>query len=255
MRLVLQTLDRFADDLRSTLGANLLDIVVHGSFVLGDFRPNQGDLDYMVVTDIDLDDSVNARLFDLHDDYQRGKQLLLHQLEGTYYPKGFLSHLAPSFVGCYIGTSRGGWRTITTLQNSYMDLRIIGECGVHLLGYDFVLYRPSEADIRREQELDLERFQTGTVEAAAWDAGRWISLIHWCARTIYYVESNHPTSKGESCRWCARAPHFSEFGELFSFAENRRYPYVEQVLDKSMIEMCTCLLRKVGDLLHDAKSR
>jgi hypothetical protein len=47
-----------------------------------------------------------------------GSSFFLHQLEGTYYPKGFLSHLAPPFVGCYIGTSRGGWRTITTLQNS-----------------------------------------------------------------------------------------------------------------------------------------
>jgi hypothetical protein len=247
MKQVLQTLDCFTKDIETILGSNLRDIVVHGSYVLGDFRPNQGDLDYLVVTNTNLDATVNAKLFDLHDDYRRTKSLLLHQLEGTYYPTAFLSGLLAPFVGCYIGTSRAGWRTITTFQNSYMDLRIIEECGQALLGNSFSLYYPSEADVRNEQELDLQKYQAGATEGAGWDAGRWISLIHWCARTIYYVETDHPASKGKSCRWCGQDPRFSEFARLFSLAENRRYPYADADIDEDTRDGCRRLLRRVGD--------
>ncbi|MFH1706324.1 MAG: hypothetical protein ABIF71_00155 [Planctomycetota bacterium] len=148
MEIVKQTIDRFRMDLLRVLGDELCEIVIHGSYALGDFTPFKGDLDYTVVTVHDLGDAAMAALFDLHDGYRREKQLLLHQLEGTTYPRGVLADPARPCVGCYIGTGRAGWRTITAFTNSLIDLRIMAESGIRVLGGPLDIFRPSEAAIR-----------------------------------------------------------------------------------------------------------
>ena len=46
-----ETLFRFTSDLRQILGQNLLEVIIHGSVVLGDFRPGRGDIDSVVTRD------------------------------------------------------------------------------------------------------------------------------------------------------------------------------------------------------------
>ena len=100
MEITLQTFNHLKQDLKLILGDNLFEIIIHGSYALNDFRPGLGDLDYMVVTNENLDNSTNSRLFELHDRYRSERELLLHQLEGTFYPKHFLRELSLPFVGC-----------------------------------------------------------------------------------------------------------------------------------------------------------
>jgi hypothetical protein len=93
------TFDRFAEDLLVILGDNLYDIIIHGSYALGDFRPNQGDLDYIAVTHSDLDELTNERLFALHDGY-RSKRELFHQAENRRYPYGHGEVSETMVAGC-----------------------------------------------------------------------------------------------------------------------------------------------------------
>jgi hypothetical protein len=246
-----RTFDRFLADLGSILGSNLYDVIIHGSFVLGDFRPNRGDLDYIVVTRADLDEETNGALFELHDRYRSAKRLLLHQLEGTFYPRRVLRSPTSRFVGCYIGTGRRGWRTITSFQNSAMDLRIAGELGKHLLGRDVPMYRPSESDIRQEQRRDLASLTGAARRRRNGDMGFWVSLVHWCARTIYYLEHGQPASKSQACDWCRKAARGSGFDELFKLAEHRRHPYGQAAVGQGTRTLCRALLRHVCDLLSE----
>lgn len=252
MDIVEQTLDRFTHDLQRVLGDTLLDVIVHGSYVLGDFRPNHGDLDYIVVTNGDLNEAVNATLFELHDSYRSGQSFLLHQLEGTFYPKGLLRTLALPFVGCYIGTGRRGWRTITTFQNSYIDLRIAEEHGRQLLGAVVPIYRPTEADILREQRVTLEN-QIATADSIEdLSIGYWMSAAHWCARTMYYRATGKVVPKSEGCRWARTVVQRDDLRELLSLAEGQRYPYEPGPVEDWMRVACRELLAHVGRLLQGA---
>jgi hypothetical protein len=56
LKLLDQTLERFSQDLGEILGSGLYDVLIHGSCVLGDFRPHQGDIDYLALTNADLDE-------------------------------------------------------------------------------------------------------------------------------------------------------------------------------------------------------
>lgn len=225
-----QTLDQFKQDLIQLLGDNLFEIIIHGSFVLNDFQPGKGDLDYMVITNENLDDLVNSRLFELHDKYRTEKHLFLHQLEGTFYPKHFLKKLSSPFTGCYIGTGRTGWRTTSSFQNSFMDLRLINEHGMYLLGKNPKIYNPLNFEILEEQLSDLETFITSAKTVRNVGIGIWITIVHWCSRTILYSSTGRIGSKTEACRWCAKRPELEPFRDVFKNAECRRYPYGEEVV-------------------------
>jgi hypothetical protein len=254
MNIVRQTLNRFTDDLKEILKDNLHEIIIHGSYALGDFRPNRGDLDYIVVTEHDLDTSTNNEIFNLHDNYRANRELLLHQLEGTFYPRAILSHLDLPFVGCYIGTGRSGWRTITTFQNSYIDLRVIEKKGIFLLGSCVPVYRPTEDEIRTEMKTDHCRLVRTATDRAIDGIGFWCAIVHWCARTICYLKTGLLASKADACRWCKDSENLGEFGELFDMAENRRYPYGDEKATDGFKSKCQKLLQLVDGILSDGNA-
>ncbi len=246
---ILQTLDQFKQDLIQLLGDNLFEIIIHGSYVLDDFQPGKGDLDYVVVTNENLDDSANFRLFELHDRYRSGKKLLLHQLEGTFYPKHFLKKLSFPFTGCYIGTGIKGWRTINSFQNSLMDLRLINEHGVHLLGKNPKIYNPLNFEILKEQLSDLETFIISAKAGKNVGIGMWITIVHWCSRTIFYYSTGRIGSKTEACRWCTKRPELEPFRDVFKNAECRRYPHGEEAVSSSTRTVCMVLLEFMENYL------
>lgn len=234
------TIDLFMSDISAILGSNLYEIIIHGSYALGDFTPHRGDLDYTVLTRGNLDDSDVNALFNLHDNYRKEKKLLLYQLEGTTYPRQVAADPRQPFVGCYIGTRRKGWRKAMTFPNSLMDLKIMEQCGIRLLGADLVFYQPSDAEIQSEQLDNLKGFRRVVVQDPA-GIGFWYALVHLCARAMFYREHMQVASKSEACRWCA-ASQPSEFAQFFLSAVNQRYPYGDQLASKDFKKACIDLL-------------
>ncbi len=249
MKLAKQTFAHFVADLQRLLGENLYDIIIHGSYVLKDFRPNLGDLDYLVVTRTDLTDVINGKLFELHDGYRSTTALLLHQLEGTFYPFRFLATLNVPFTGCYIGTGRAGWRTIDTLQNSYIDLKLVESTGLHLLGRSIQLYHPTKTDILTEQRRDLEKHLSAIQDPTGLSFGFCMSVVHWCGRTLYYLKHSRIVSKSVGCRFGRRCTGREDFRKLFALAERLRYPYKQDTVSDDLRSSCQNLLDHVGKVL------
>ena len=160
MLIVRKTLNRFRNDIEEILTGNLYEIIIHGSYALGDFTPHKGDLDYTVLTKTDIDPSHIDRLSALHDRYRQVRELVLYQLEGTFYPKYVLRDISSTFCGCYIGTGRKGWRSITTFQNSLIDLKTMQEKGIRLLGNPVEFYSPTSAEITEEQKTTIKNLKT-----------------------------------------------------------------------------------------------
>ena len=230
---------------------NLFEIVIHGSYALSDFQANRGDLDYLVVTNRNLDEEINSKLFELHENYRYRRSLLLYQLEGTFYPKHFLKNLEGEFKGCYIGTSRKGWKTITSLQNSYIDLRLINEHGFMLLGRNPQIYNSSELEILNEQKSDLISFKNSAMRGNDAEIGLWISTIHWCSRTLFYQANRKIGSKTDACRWCIQQPELEAFKSSFQKVEFLRSPYKETRIPEKAKKTRLALLGFVDNILHD----
>lgn len=243
MEITQKTFDQYKEDLVRILGNNLFEIVIFGSCVLQDFHPGRGDLDFLVVTNDDLDNTTISRLIRLHEKYRTEKKHCLHQLEGTFYPKHFLKKLSLPFTGCYIGTNRAGWCTISSFQNSFMDLRLINEHGMYLLGGNPKIYSPLSSEILKDQFSDLESFLSSAETGRNVGVGMWIAIVHWCSRTIFYHSTGRIGSKTEACRWCTERSELEPFRELFKNVENRRYPYGEEAVSISTKAACIALLK------------
>jgi hypothetical protein len=244
MKIVQETIKQFTDDLRLILNENLFEIIIYGSYVLGDFRSNFGDLDFLVLTNVNWNDKTNRSLLGLHEKYRSEKQLLLHQLEGAYYPKSFMRTPENALFGLYIGTNR--MKPITSRMTSYMDLRLIKEKGLMLLGSNCSTYDPSEADLRKEQNADIQGFRSTIGNSSQVDFGFWISLIHWCARTLFFRANNSIGSKTVACQWCLKQSALSDFQELFKKAESIRYPYQERTIQDNTKMTCIKLLDMIN---------
>ena len=249
MEVAQKTFDQFKYDLAEILGDNLYEVIIFGSYVLDDFHLGKGDLDYMVATNEDLDLETNSRLFELHEKYRREKKLYLHQLEGTFYPKHFLKELTLPFTGCYVGTTRSGWSTISSFRNSFIDLKLIRERGIHLLGMDVEFYAPSETEIIREFAESIDSFISCTQTRQKTETGMWVSIIHLCARILFYLSKGRVASKTEACRWCHSSAELKQFSSIFMYAENRRYPYENTIVPESITTNCRMLLEYLQDLL------
>jgi hypothetical protein len=241
-----ETLARFKADLVHIFGNNLLEIMMHGSYVLGDFRPHQGDLDYTILTERDLSDTEIDALFTLHDSYRRSRDLLLYQLEGTTYPERVMANIQQPFVGCYIGTGRKGWRRIDTFQNSFIDLMIMKRHGIGLFGRNTAIYKPTEAEVHTEELKDLCSLTEALSNVVDTGSGIAFAVVHWCARTFYYLETGRIASKREACVWCGSENRLKPFWILFDQAKDKRYPYEDQGSEVLGKEKC-------GDLLKKAK--
>jgi len=242
------TLYKFREDLQEILEENLCGIVIHGSYVLGDFQANLGDLDFIVTTETSLDEKTNRRLFSLHKKYRSEKLLLLHQLEGAYYPEAFLRKLDGEFLGCYIGTSR--MKPISTMQNSYMDLRLINQHGLMLAGSNICIYNPGEEELLEEQRSDCLAFKRTALNGKQVDTGFWISAVHWSARTLFYQAEGVIGSKTQACKWCSEQSELEEFRDLFSYVKLLRYPYRRETLQEKTKVQCSKLLEYVDTKIN-----
>jgi predicted nucleotidyltransferase len=240
MEIAQQTFRQFEEDLRLVLKENLFEIIIHGSYLLGDFRPNLGDLDFMVLTNDSLDKKTSSNLLSLHENYRTEKPLLLYQLEGTYCPKSFMKNPEERFVGFYVGTSR--MKSITDRQNSYMDLKIINQQGLMLLGSNCDAYKPDKTELLAEQKSDCLAFRNTVSQDSSVDFGFWISLIHWSARTLFYRAKGLVGSKTEACRWCSEQSNLGEFQKLFNYAKSLRFPYIENQIQSKTKISCIELL-------------
>lgn len=215
----------FANDLDRILSDNLYEIIIHGSYALGDFRPGQGDVDYIVATRNDVDPSEAEALFALHDSYRAQTTGILRQLEGTFYPLAVLARPGNSFRGVYIGTGRAGWRIIDSVQNGWFDFILAADCGIKLLGNPIHIYRPTREEIQAELRRDHRSFSDCIQKEGAISHGLYYAIIHWCARTLYYLHANTVSSKGSACEWCASQNEFARYSKLFDAAADQRYPY------------------------------
>jgi len=237
MKLALQTFSKFKKDLELILREDLFEIIIHGSYVLDDFRANIGDIDFIVLTHTNLDEKTIKSLLSLHKKYRLEKVLLLHQLEGTYYPKFFMES---PFLGLYIGTSR--MKAINSMKNSFVDLRLVNQSGLKLLGTNCNIYNPTETEILIEQLSDSLAFRKTISQNNSLDIGFWVSLIHASARTLFYRANRVIESKTEACKWCLKQPDLEEFYELFNYTKTLRFPYRKDIIQRHTKTSCIALL-------------
>lgn len=227
--IVMAALNEFCSDLRRVFGRSLIEVFVHGSYCLGDFRPSGSDLDYIAAVAEDLSESQLSALMAMHDRYRGQNDSYLRLLEGTTYPVRVLADPYLPCVGAYIGTTRSGWRTVTSFANEMIDLVTLEQSGLDLLKSGTEVYHPAKAELKDEMVRGADRMaltvrQTGFPPAVA---------VQWCARNEYFMATNSVASKTVACDWFASTCQRKTYRDVARAARDVRYPYSESGGDGS----------------------
>jgi hypothetical protein len=82
--------------IQALLGSHFQGMYLVGSLALGDFDPRSSDIDFVVVTDIDIGDDLFDRLHDIHAQFAAGSSPWAHKIEAIYVSYATLHHGAPS---------------------------------------------------------------------------------------------------------------------------------------------------------------
>lgn len=219
---VMVALNEFCSDLQRVFERDLLEVFIHGSYCLGDFRLSGSDLDYIAVVEEDLSDPQIAAVMAMHDRYREQADSCLRLLEGTTYPARVLADPSSPCVGAYVGTSRTGWRKVTSFANEMIDLVTVEQGGLDLLKSGTEVYHPTKTELKEEMLEGADRMkiaigQTGFPPAVA---------VHWCARNEYFMAMDVVPSKTVACDWYAETCQRDTHANVARAARDARYPYL-----------------------------
>ncbi|MBP3966537.1 aminoglycoside adenylyltransferase domain-containing protein [Paenibacillus lignilyticus] len=79
-----EVLNYFLTNIQSITAENFVGMYVIGSLALGDFNPVSSDIDFVIVTDIDIGDTLFKRLKDIHAEFASSSSPWANKIDAVY---------------------------------------------------------------------------------------------------------------------------------------------------------------------------
>jgi hypothetical protein len=242
LEIVNRTIDQFNSDLTRILKEKYVDIIIYGSNSINSFVPYQGDIDFIVALNENLDENDINKIFELHEFY-RGKNLpnLEYQLEGVYYPIRVLENIKNNFIGCYIGTSRKGWKKIEKFVNNVFDIIQIRDNGLYYKNTSILIYEPSNYEIMEYLFHEINKNKKFIEDNIIPE----YVVVQFVARSIYYLKNRKIGSKKESCEEYGKnhknREYIQECGSVY-IPDNiekikRKFPKSREIALETLLEL------------------
>jgi hypothetical protein len=221
-------------DVQAALGDYFVGLYLHGSLASGDFDPQRSDIDFVVVTNEALPDTVFPALEALHTRIIDSGLNWATKLEGTYFPQQALRRYVPSDTlypslneaRFYMGAHGSDW---------VIQCHILREHGIVLAGPDprDLIDPIAPDDLRRAMRALLREWwapmldDTARLRSAEYQA---YGVLTMC-RALYTLETGTVASKPVAARW-AQAALGAHWAALIECALNWRAGMPLDVLDE-----------------------
>lgn len=200
----------FQSDINNILKSNNNEVILIGSVGEGSYYPGKGDIDFIVLTQLENIEVYFNDISDLHRTYRRSDNFNKY-LEGCY-----LSVNRDKVIsgGIYIGTNETGWKAFEGNIFNSIDHAVIFESGLSL---------SEEESFKQLFKYDMEALKAELVETAKnhfalitrfndWDFR--LHLIHSGARTLSLLEEEQFRSKTQALNWLGQLTAFKTYENL-----------------------------------------
>ena len=231
----------FEEHLNIILGNRVIDIILYGSTITGDFITGKGDVDFIVFVKGNITRIQETEIYELHEKY-RNTKTLFNQLEGTFYT---LNTQGLIDGGIYLGTSRKGWKRIAEVIHGDIDQ------GMILQDYESL---KSEIDLEDYLALDLSKIFC-EIEITTSEFLRLmeelkevefnIYAIQTTARNLFTLRRNKFASKSDSIDFIMTDEKFIKYRSLLLKIKSIRYPYRVEEISSISIKETEILLREM----------
>lgn len=211
----------YQNDLLLIFPISIIDIVLYGSVVTGDFTPGKGDIDIIVYLSDAISDIQENAIYELHDRY-RNTNSLHKQIEGTFYSLNTESEV---FDGIYIGTTRKGWKRISKQIHDCI------EQGLILQNHECVLSKIEMNEIFETKWKDIITLIKRTpieftqLSERLRDYDFDIYAIQTSARNIHTLLNRNFTTKTDAIDNLQKMEEFKKYKRQLEIIKRIRYPY------------------------------
>lgn len=198
-------LDVFLSAVQSILNKQLVGVYLHGSLALGDFDPQQSDIDFVVVTAEALPPDTVSALKAMHGRLTADRSKWGRELEGSYISQQALRRYDPNNAA-HPHIERGGTLRVEQHHSDWVVQRhILREYGVTLMGPPpQTLIDPIRPDELRQAVVGLLRGwwasqleDTSRLEFSGYQV---YAILTMC-RVLYTLEHGTIVSKPVAARW------------------------------------------------------
>jgi predicted nucleotidyltransferase len=240
-RKFLEIIKTFEEDLNIILGYRVIDIILYGSAITGDFITGKGDVDFIVFVKGNITRIQETEIYELHEKY-RNTKTLFNQLEGTFYT---LNNQCFIDGGIYVGTSRKGWKRISEIIHGDIDQ------GMILQDYESL---KSEIDLEDFFALDLSKiFYEIAITTSEFlrlmkelkDVEFNIYAIQTTARNLFTLRRKKFASKSDSIDFTINDEKFIKYRSLLLKIKPIRYPYSVEEINSISIKETELLLHEM----------
>jgi hypothetical protein len=199
--------------LHAILGAQLVGMYLVGSLALGDFDPQESDLDLVIVTAGALPDKTIAALRDLHQRFDHGASAWAARLDAAYLPQEQVREASATVAAERYPIVQ--WPALLELRHLEGGWPIwretLREHGVVVSGPDpRSLVDPVQPDdLRRASAATVEDWCARAHGDPAWVAGLRVRREHTymvltLCRLLYTLDTGSVASKPVAAHWAAR---------------------------------------------------
>jgi hypothetical protein len=227
---------------QAVLGSHFVGMYLYGSLALGGFDPSTSDIDFIVVTDKELPDSIVDALEGMHARFAVGGSPWSARIEAAYIPRDAV-HIDVSATERYPQIERERPFGRYPVESGWViQLYTLREHGVVIAGPDpRNLVAPIAAnEVRRVSAAHAVIWAEQARHEAAWldwarqrEAHAFVVLT--LCRMLYSLETGRVASKPRAARWVVETMG-SRWSELTDGALARRGK-TEAVVDRAVQEM------------------
>jgi Domain of unknown function (DUF4111)/Nucleotidyltransferase domain len=209
---------------QAILGAHLAGIYLVGSLALGDFGPQESDLDLIIVTIGALSDELVAALRDLHQRFDHSASSWAARLDAVYIPQEVLREPSPT-AARYPVLHWPDLLMLDQLESGWPIQRYtLREYGVVVSGPAprSLLDPVHPDDLRGASAAKVEDWRARAHGDPEWVAGLQVRREHTyvvmtLCRLLYTLDTGSVASKRMAARWAART-RASRWSELIERA-------------------------------------
>lgn len=204
-------------NMQATLGDQFVGLYLGGSLALGDFKPQQSDIDFIAVTMDDLPPELIVALRAMHARLAATGDKWAAKLDGSYVPRHILRNWNSNQAPCPF--IEGDCFLITRQGSAVLQRHIIREYGVVVAGpHPQTLVDPVD-DLPRAVRDMLEEWWRPLLDDPAWvqeTQAQPFAILSMC-RALYTLEYGELTSKPIAARW-AQQTLGKSFDRLIAWA-------------------------------------
>jgi hypothetical protein len=229
-------LNHFHTRIQTILGNQFRGMYVYGSLALGGFDPQNSDIDFIVVTDTELDERRIQALREMHDEFRNSDSRWAEKIEAAYIPQEALNHREPT-AARYPQFEKDRLFVIQALEDGWAFQRhTLREYGIVVSGAQpSTLIDPVHPDDMRwtavaiiGEWLEQARHDREWLDWVGHREGQ-AFVVLTCCRFLYLLETGTLASKPAAAEWALKAlsPRWSPLIEISLARQHDQNPTPE----------------------------